>query len=196
VDVSDVSEKLKAIMLTEYVAIKEEQRARIGFRDNLLYATLASYAAVFGFASNDRLAVLFFVPFVGVVLGWAYVVNDEKVSRIGRYVRVVLATRLAGDARGEARVSDDEECAKAIFSWEIFHRNDLWRVPRKLIQCLVDLLAFVVPGLVAMAIVGAKFDYDAVVLKCAIAVEVVALIILGVIIILQTDFGQSGRLFK
>ncbi|MFD3381996.1 MULTISPECIES: hypothetical protein [unclassified Streptomyces] len=34
------------LMLIEYQSVKDEQKARIGFRDNLLYVTLAVVAAV------------------------------------------------------------------------------------------------------------------------------------------------------
>lgn len=42
----DQGVRLGELLLAEYAAVKEEQRARIGFRDNLLYATLAAMAAV------------------------------------------------------------------------------------------------------------------------------------------------------
>lgn len=41
---SETSES--AVLLAEYAQLKDEQRARIGFRDNLLYVTLAAVTAI------------------------------------------------------------------------------------------------------------------------------------------------------
>jgi hypothetical protein len=38
------------IHLQEYAQLKQEQRQRIGLRDNLLYFTLGVYVAILGFA--------------------------------------------------------------------------------------------------------------------------------------------------
>ncbi|MCF0091808.1 hypothetical protein [Micromonospora sp. MH99] len=36
------------LLILEYERLKEEQKVRIGFRDNLLYVTLAAMAAIIG----------------------------------------------------------------------------------------------------------------------------------------------------
>ena len=184
----------KSATLLEYEAIKEEQRARIGFRDNLLYATIASYAAFFGFAVSDGLMQLLFVPFVGVVLGWTYLVNDEKVSRLGQYVRLVLAARVVGVPQRELSDIKAEEPATQVFSWELYHRNDTWRIPRKWGQCIVDLVVFILPGLVALVIVGIESSPISWVVIFGMLFEASSLVALAVTIIRLNDTHRSKML--
>lgn len=131
------------LVLTEYERLKEEQRARIGFRDNLLYATLASLAAVMVAVDQKpgKIPALLLFPPVCVLLGWTYLVNDEKISAIGRYIRTEIAPRLS------AMLPEGE----AVFGWESAHRSDPRRVSRKYCQLAVDLLAFCVAPLAALA---------------------------------------------
>lgn len=83
------------LLLAEYQSVKDEQKARIGFRDNLLYVTLAVAAAIVAAAAQTKQAsMLLALPPVCIVLGWTYLVNDEKISAIGRYVRDELGPRL------------------------------------------------------------------------------------------------------
>ncbi|MER5601108.1 hypothetical protein [Streptomyces sp. NPDC002265] len=132
------------LLLAEYECIKDEQKARIGFRDNLLYVTLAVVAAVIAAAAQAKQAsMLLGLPPVCVVLGWTYLVNDEKISAIGAYVRGELAPRLAA-LTGEAGAQ--------AFGWETFHRGDARRVSRKIVQCVVDLVAFCVVPLGALVV--------------------------------------------
>ncbi|MGH8527480.1 MAG: hypothetical protein ACREXY_25705, partial [Gammaproteobacteria bacterium] len=103
------------ILLAEYAQLKEEQRARIGFRDNLLYVTLAAVTAVTAIAAQTKLMQLILaLPVVCVVLGWTYLVNDEKISAIGRYTRTELAPRLANAT----------SVHEPLFGWETYHRSD------------------------------------------------------------------------
>ncbi|MFS4095895.1 hypothetical protein [Streptomyces sp. AF1A] len=121
------------ILLAEYAQIKDEQRARIGFRDNLLYVTLGAVTAVTGIALQTKQPQLMLVlPLVCVVLGWTYLVNDEKISAIGRYIRTELTSRLTADSHEGG----------ALFGWETFHRSDSKRMSRKVTQTVVDLTTF------------------------------------------------------
>jgi hypothetical protein len=130
------------LLLAEYQSVKDEQKARIGFRDNLLYVTLAVVAAVVAAAAQaEQASMLLALPPVCVVLGWTYLVNDEKISAIGAYVRGELAPRLAGLAGTDG-----------TFGWETYHREDTRRVPRKVTQCVVDLLAFCLVPLSALTV--------------------------------------------
>jgi hypothetical protein len=122
------------LLLAEYQSIKDEQKSRIGFRDNLLYVTLTVLAAVIAASAQAKQpAMLLALPPVCVVLGWTYLVNDEKISAIGAYVRGDLGPRLAGLAGAER-----------VFEWEVAHQGDARRRSRKAIQCGIDLLAFCV----------------------------------------------------
>ncbi|WP_251094988.1 hypothetical protein [Streptomyces sp. Caat 7-52] len=132
------------LLLTEYQTVKDEQKTRIGFRDNLLYVTLTVVAAVIAAAAQaEQTAMLLALPPVCVVLGWTYLVNDQKISAIGAYVRGELGPRLAATA--QAQGGD-------VFRWETAHRTDTRRVSRKVVQCVVDLLAFCVVPLSALVV--------------------------------------------
>ncbi|WP_234533728.1 hypothetical protein [Streptomyces shenzhenensis] len=128
----DVTES--RLLLAEYDRIKEEQKTRIGFRDNLLYFTLAAVTAILAITVQSRQAqLLLAVPVICLVLGWTYLVNDEKISAIGCYIREQLGPRLAelSGAHG------------AVFGWEIYHRHDASRTTRKRLQTAVDLFTYV-----------------------------------------------------
>lgn len=133
---------LGQLLLAEYAALKEEQKSRIGFRDNLLYVTLTVVAAVIAATVQAKQpAIVLALPPVCVVLGWTYLVNDEKISAIGAYVREELGPRLSQLARGEG-----------AFGWERVHRENLRRRSRKAVQCVIDLLAFCLVPLAGLAV--------------------------------------------
>ncbi|MET8087371.1 hypothetical protein [Micromonospora sp. NPDC005237] len=136
------------LLLTEYEQLKQEQRTRIGFRDNLIYATLGSMAAVVAAALSVKghANLLLLLPVASVVLGWTYLINDEKISAIGRYVRTDLGPRLVALTAG----------GEAAFGWETAHRSDARRVSRKYLQLAVDLGTFVVPPLAALIVFWAN----------------------------------------
>jgi hypothetical protein len=138
------------LLLAEYQALKDEQKTRIGFRDNLLYVTLAIVAAVIAAtAQAGQSAMLLAIPPACVVLGWTYLVNDDKISAIGTYIRTDLGPRLAR----HAQLAQNEQ----VFGWEAGRRGGPRRRSRKIVQCGVDLLAFcVVPlaGLVVYWVAG------------------------------------------
>ncbi len=132
------------LLLAEYAQIKEEQRARIGFRDNLIYATLGTMAAVVGstLARGGHLEMLLLLPPLSTILGWTYLVNDEKISAVGRYIREELAPRLKELSREQADV----------FGWESAHRGDTHRHSRKRFQLAVDLMTFCGAPLAALVV--------------------------------------------
>ncbi|MFG3126342.1 hypothetical protein [Streptomyces tendae] len=139
------------LLLAEYESVKSEQRARIGFRDNLLYVTLAVVAAVIAAAAQaERPSMLLALPPVCLVLGWTYLVNDEKISAIGLYVRDDLGPKLAELA---ARSS-----GFATFGWEAYHRSDTRRRSRKTIQTVIDLTAFCAVPLAALVVFWVNGD--------------------------------------
>ncbi|MFI6015024.1 hypothetical protein ACIBAG_40710 [Streptomyces sp. NPDC051243] len=139
------------LLLAEYQSVKDEQKARIGFRDNLLYVTLAVVAAVIAAAAQAKQAsMLLALPPVCVVLGWTYLVNDEKISAIGRYVREDLGPRLAALAEPGGGFQ--------AFGWETAHRGDARRRARKAVQTVVDLTAFCAVPLAALVVFWADGD--------------------------------------
>lgn len=136
---------LGQLLLAEYAVLKEEQKSRIGFRDNLLYVTLTVVAAVIAAVVQAKQpAIVLALPPVCVVLGWTYLVNDEKISAIGAYVREELGPRLGGLAQLVQEQS--------AFGWESAHRSDARRRSRKAVQLAVDLLAFCVVPLAGLTV--------------------------------------------
>ncbi|WP_223281180.1 hypothetical protein [Streptomyces antnestii] len=92
------------MLLAEYDRIKEEQKTRIGFRDNLLYFTLAASTAVLAITVQSRQAqLLLAVPVVCLVLGWTYLVNDEKISAVGCYIRDRSCAMRSGSSSASLR---------------------------------------------------------------------------------------------
>ena len=94
---SDEQQKMFELYLQEYRKLKEEQAQRIGFRDNLLYVTLALFGTVLAFALGDKANpyALLVLPWVSLVLGWTYLVNDQKISAIGQYIRYTLVEKVS-----------------------------------------------------------------------------------------------------
>lgn len=135
----DVTES--KVLLAEYERLKEEQKTRIGFRDNLLYFTLAAVTAVVAVSVHSGQAgLLLSAPAICLILGWTYLVNDEKISAIGYYVRDRLGPRLGelASARG------------AMFGWEVYHRDVAGRTIRKRLQTAVDLFTYLILPMVCM----------------------------------------------
>jgi uncharacterized membrane protein len=131
-----------AVCSLEYEKLKDEQRSRIGFRDNLVFATIAAIGAVLSYAlqSPSRHSAFLVLPPLCFALGWTYLMNDQKITAIGDYLASTLAAQMT--ASGIERP----------FGWERQHREDDGQAARKLIQLLVDLVLFYgtpVTGIVA-----------------------------------------------
>jgi hypothetical protein len=132
------------MLLIEYERLKEEQLRRIGFRDNLIYATFASVGAIllFTYGTASRREALLLVPPVCLVLGWTYLANDQKISAIGLYIRRELSNSISTIAN----------IVDGVFLWEHEHRSDERRRSRKYLQLTVDLLTFCGPGVVSVLV--------------------------------------------
>lgn len=143
-------ERVLQVLAQEYSALKSEQSSRIGFRDNLLYTTIGAVGAIssvalggFGSGSGPIHHALLLVPWVTTILGWTYLVNDEKITAIRRYIDKSLAPRI------EKLMGD--EYKDFAFGWEHFHRSDGRREQRKGVQLAIDLWTFVISGFGAVA---------------------------------------------
>ncbi|MDJ0899957.1 MAG: hypothetical protein QNJ55_14220 [Xenococcus sp. MO_188.B8] len=185
---SDEQQKMFGLYLQEYTKLKDEQARRIGFRDNLLYVTLALFGTILSFALGEKANpyALLVLPWVSLVLGWTYVVNDQKISAIGRYIRYTLVEKVS-DLRGKA---DEGVEVESIFGWEIAHRIDKHRRRRKIEQLIVDEIAFVVSGIVALVAfwnLESQIHWPAQILGW---IELVLLIILGVEIFIYADLAK------
>lgn len=173
------------VWLMEYDKLKAEQIQRIGFRDNLLYTTLGIFGAIVSFAvSNTANAyALLVIPWVCLVLGWTYLVNDEKITAIGRYIRLTLVEKV------KDKLAYPE--VESLFGWEIAHRSDDRRGRRKIQQLVIDELTFVVSGLIALisfwvAVPGAAWG-----VQLLGVVELILLLLLGWEIMVYADLAKG-----
>jgi len=187
---SDEQQKIFELYLQEYRKLKEEQGQRIGFRDNLLYVTLALFGTVLAFALEDKANpyALLVLPWVSLVLGWTYLVNDQKISAIGQYIRDTLVEKVSNLAcRAGADISEIE----SIFGWEIVHRSDKHRKRRKIEQLIVDEITFVLSGIVALVAFW-NLPSDIHWLTQMLGwIELVLLVILGVEIFIYADLAEG-----
>lgn len=171
------------VIIVEYERIKEEQKTRIGFRDNLLYATFASLAGIIAVTvSSGSRVFLLMLPPVCVVLGWTYLVNDEKISSIGQYIRSELAPRLATLTADWA----------PVFGWEAAHRADQHRISRKYSQLAVDMLTFCGAPLVAVVIYWSGQPGSGTFVTVSI-LELAAIAALAAQIVLYSDLKRETR---
>jgi hypothetical protein len=126
------------VLRDELKVLKDEQRDRIRARDSLIYSVVVAIAAVAGGTRLAGAAVPLLLPPIALALGWTYLVNDQKVTAIGRYLRTDLAPRLSALAGAD------------VLRWETAHRVDHRRRQRKAIQLAVDLVVFVLPAATAI----------------------------------------------
>jgi hypothetical protein len=142
------TDQIFAILLKEYDKLKSEQTQRIGFRDNLIYVTLGLFGTVISFVVSNpaNYYALLVIPWVCIILGWTYVVNDEKISSIGKYIRHTLVNELKKHIGYQNMAIN----MHTIFGWEIAHRDDDSRVRRKLQQLLIDEITFVFSGAISL----------------------------------------------
>ncbi|GLY53338.1 hypothetical protein [Lentzea sp. NBRC 102530] len=169
------------VLTLEYERLKEEQKTRIGFRDNLVYATLASMAAVVAatLSAKGQANLALLLPPVALLLGWTYLVNDEKISAAGRYIRTELAPRLA------AHLPE----GTLVFGWESFHRGDRRRRTRKVLQLAVDLGMFCLAPTAALVVYWASGPRTVVYMSVSI-VEALAVIGLAVHLVVYADLAH------
>ena len=140
------TKKLLILNLNEYVKLKDEQIARMRFRDNLLYVTLAAFGGVISYAMSNpsqHFYTFLVLPWVCLSLGWTYLINDQKISAIGEYIRLTLTEKLGPLIN---------EQPKLLFGWEIAHRDDKLRKIRKIFQLFIDELIFCLSGLIALVV--------------------------------------------
>lgn len=191
---TDQQEPMLDVYLQEYEKLKNEQIARIGFRDNLLYAILAIYGAVLALAWGEKGKpdALLVLPWVSFVLGWTYLINDQKITAIGHYIRYTLVEKVS-ELTGKADVGI--EAVESTFGWEIAHRSDKYRKRRKIEQLIVDEVAFVVSGIVALIAYICRTQLSALVVQplilSLILIELILLVILGIEMFLYADLARG-----
>jgi hypothetical protein len=192
----------KDFLAVEYDKIKSEQSQRIGFRDNLIFVHLAATGAIASWvltnsSTPNAIHALLVIPWVCIILGWTYVVNDNHISRTGRYVRTVMNQRACALAQLEPVEVVEGDGRKFIlsetFGWESYHRIDKRRVSRKILQCVVDEIIFFLPGVLALLGYGYLSSYSmcGYLLSSVLFTEFICLLVLGAAIIAYADFGRQ-----
>ena len=184
--IGDTQEWLLWVHLNEYVKLKDEQIARMRFRDNLLYATLVAFGGIISYAMSHPSHYYTFLvfPWVCLILGWTYLINDEKISAIGKYIRLTMTEKL------EKLVNEKPEL---LFGWEIAHRDDKWRISRKIFQLVIDELTFCLSGFVALGFFWKlKSEPWDLFLLYTFIFEIVLLGVLGLWIFIYADL-KKGR---
>jgi hypothetical protein len=178
-------DQILEIFFKEYDKLKSEQAQRIGFRDNLLYVTLGLFGTVVSFAlsNSSNYYAFLVVPWVCLILGWTYVVNDEKISAIGRYIRYKLVDKVK-EHTGYTNM-------ETLFGWEIAHRDDKHRKRRKIQQLIVDEITFVVSGVIALAAFWFLVPKPPIGVTILSWVELLLLIVLGVETFIYADLGKG-----
>jgi hypothetical protein len=194
--VVEIDDKTKGtlveIALKEYDKLKDEQSKRIGFRDNMLYVTLGAIGGVVSFAlgATDQHVALLLVPWICIVLGWTYIVNDEKISAIGKYLREKLNKHICQ----QINLSEQEQKklpGQMLWGWEVEHRSDEKRVERKVIQCFVDQIAFCLSGVISIAAYLWLEQGSSWPVWVLCGIEFILLIILGAEIFIYADFKKG-----
>ncbi len=190
------------VYLQEYDKLKEEQAQRIGFRDNILYVTLGLFGGILSFALSNKINyyALLVIPWVCLILGWTYLVNDEKISAIGRYIRLTLVKKIKeqiGETNKEQTDTEqkqtDDEDKESIFFWEVTHRSDRRRKRRKIEQLIIDEITFVLSGIVALFAFWFSVSNLHLVIHILCGIELVILLILGVEIIIYADLATEAN---
>lgn len=172
-----------AVLIAEYENLKKEQSARISARDRLPCATLASLAGTIAATveGRGRSALQLVLPAVCAVMGWTYVVNDENISALGRYLREQLTPRIALLV-GEA----------GVLEWEQTHRTDWHRRSRERLQMAIELMTLVLPACCAVIAYWLVGPYNALYLVLCV-VEVVVAGVFAAHFIQNADLSGSAR---
>ncbi|MFB2877749.1 hypothetical protein [Floridanema aerugineum] len=178
-------QQMLEVYLKEYEKLKDEQTQRIGFRDNLLYVTLGVFGAVISFAlaNKTNYYALLVIPWVCLILGWTYLVNDEKISALGRYIRLNLVEKIK-EQTGHTDI-------ESIFGWEIVHRSDRRRKRRKIEQLIIDEITFVFSGVIALVAFRFLVTQFPVTIHILWWADIILLLILGVEIVIYADLAEG-----
>jgi hypothetical protein len=193
----------RELLKAEYDRVRSEQAQRIGFRDNLLFVQLAATGAIASWVLTNNCQIpkavyaLLLIPWVCVVVGWTYLVNDHHISRSNKYVRKVMNERadLLAQLKRVKVIEDDgaQYDIEEVFGWGAFHRMDKRRKSRKIIQCFVDELTFTMPGF--LSILGFLYlktwEVKGWLIPSMLIVELLCLVALFILIIQYAEFSRT-----
>jgi hypothetical protein len=176
---------LLKVWLAEYDKLKAEQTQRIGFRDNLLYVTLGLFGIIVPTAISNatNYYALLVIPWICLILGWTYLINDEKITAIGRYIRLTLVEKV------KEKISHTD--VESLFGWEIAHRSDLRRGRRKIEQLIIDQITFVLSGIIALITFFLLVPNTVLPIYLLGGFELLLLLVLGWEIIVYADLAKG-----
>jgi len=139
-----MANKKEEFLISTFEVLKGEQLKRIEFRDRMIYLTLVAIGGVFSFAieNSNYNSALLVLPFIITVLGWMYLVNDIKITKIGNYCSKVILPKFEGSKK---------EGFSLHPTWEEYYRSSTKRKLRKNIQLIVDLSVFCLSSLFSIA---------------------------------------------
>jgi hypothetical protein len=170
------------VHLYEYWKLKDEQAKRIEFRDTLIHVHLALVGAAIGWGlTHGDDAVLLVVPWICLIIGWTYVVNDDRTTALARYFAESLAPRLSAALGSEK---------PRVLEWEFAHQRDDRRSERKVVQLIVDLITFIAPGLLAIARFAWKTPPSTLASWTVVTGELLLMLALTVIVIRYANFSS------
>lgn len=132
------------VYLSEHDALRAEQRQRIHTRDNILYFNIVAIGSAFSLGGKTQWEhILLVIPWIGLLLGWIHIINDIKISQIRDHLENVLFPNIA-------KLSGKQAAQGFRNQWDA-HRRDSrkWRMKR-FMQSMVQVVAFVLPGAVAL----------------------------------------------
>ncbi len=183
--IKDISQDgILHVYLNEYRKLKDEQITRIVMREHLVYVTLGVFGGVSSYALHEGQHYAFLViPWVCLILGWMYLMTDEKVSALGKYIRLELSTKL------EQLTGADTH---SLLGWEVAHRDDELRLIRKFSQLIMDEITFVISGVIALIAFWQMQPTFSLLFQIIWGSELGLLLALGIWIIVTADL-KKGR---
>lgn len=76
--------------MAEYTQLRLEQTERIASRDTFVNLTLVAVGALIAFGlDQSRPISLLAIPWISLCFGYTFLVNDLKISRLGRYLDTI-----------------------------------------------------------------------------------------------------------
>lgn len=190
-------QQILQVYLQEYNKLKDEQAKRIGFRDNLLYVTLGLFGGIISISISNQSNYYAFlvIPWVCLILGWTYLVNDQKITAIGRYIRYNLVKEIqkAIPDTSVEQITQETNYPKleTILGWEIAHRSDKHRIRRKIEQLIIDQITFVFSGVIALLAFWLLVPQPLLIVNIFAVVELILLLILGIEISVYADISEG-----
>ncbi|NJR71281.1 MAG: hypothetical protein HC771_23640 [Synechococcales cyanobacterium CRU_2_2] len=163
-----------------------ESRHDLGFGGPATVVAMASQPFWVGVSGDDvaeDLEALLTIPWFTLILGWTYLINDQKITAIGQYIRHTLTENI--------KTNTSNPDLESLFGWEIAHRSDPRRSRRKIEQLIIDQITFVFSGIIALITFFLLVPKPAPALYLLGALELIFLLILATEITLYADLAKG-----